>query len=393
MQFRVGVVVLATILITVILLLTMTNKGAIPLLRRTYQIKIRFDKAPGVAPGTPVRKDGIRIGQVRDVQFVDHDRGVLVTADIDDSRYIYQDEVCKATSSALTRDAALEFVADTTSRQPDTEIDKNEVLHGKTEEDVFRSMTGLAEQAKDVMATFDKAGKSLDSMLTRVEKLLPKDEQRVAQTIDEIGATMHDLRDTLHAGKEVLGSQEFRQAIAQTPGLITKMGATMDQMGRTFDSLGKSTERTFASMDRRMGSAFGALQQNMENILPLTSALGTRGTAMVNELGTSVNNINDLTTNLALFSQKLNDTELYQHVAHVARTIDELTRDLKPILSDARVFSDKIARHPEVLGVRGAIKKDAGLKDSVSDDDETETNVPEARRWPIGGSGRWSIGR
>ena len=35
---------------------------------------------------------------------------------------------------------------------------------------------------------------------------------------------------------------------------------------------------------------------------------------------------------------------------------------LPPIVNDARVFTDKIARHPEVLGVRGAIKKSPGIK-------------------------------
>jgi phospholipid/cholesterol/gamma-HCH transport system substrate-binding protein len=45
-----------------------------------------------------------------------------------------------------------------------------------------------------------------------------------------------------------------------------------------------------------------------------------------------------------------------------AKNIDELTRQLKPILDDARVFSDKIARHPESLGVRGVIDRKPGIK-------------------------------
>ena len=80
------------------------------------------------------------------------------------------------------------------------------------------------------------------------------------------------------------------------------------------------------------------------------------------------------------------------HVNHVAKNVDELTRDLKPLLDDARIFTDKIARHPELLGVRGAIKKDAGFKDTPATDG-SETEIPrETRRWPIGGSGQWSLG-
>jgi hypothetical protein len=32
------------------------------------------------------------------------------------------------------------------------------------------------------------------------------------------------------------------------------------------------------------------------------------------------------------------------------------------VVRDARVFSDKIARHPELLGVRGAIQRNPGTK-------------------------------
>ena len=48
--------------------------------------------------------------------------------------------------------------------------------------------------------------------------------------------------------------------------------------------------------------------------------------------------------------------------AAAATNVEQITNDLKPIVADARVFTDKIARHPEVLGVRGAIKPSSGIK-------------------------------
>jgi phospholipid/cholesterol/gamma-HCH transport system substrate-binding protein len=58
----------------------------------------------------------------------------------------------------------------------------------------------------------------------------------------------------------------------------------------------------------------------------------------------------------------INDPQLYQHLNRAAKNIDEITRELKPIKDDLRVFTDKIARHPESLGVRGALEKKAGIK-------------------------------
>ena len=60
--------------------------------------------------------------------------------------------------------------------------------------------------------------------------------------------------------------------------------------------------------------------------------------------------------------QLVNNPELYQHLNRAAKNIDEVSRQLKPIVDDARVFSDKIARHPEMLGVKGVMQKGAGIK-------------------------------
>ena len=141
----------------------------------------------------------------------------------------------------------------------------------------------------------------------------------------------------------------------------------------------------------------------MQNIEGLTKPLGERGPGLVDEIDASMKKLNLLTDNMLRFSQELNDPqgslgallhdkELYVRVNHMAKNLDELTRDLKPILNDARVFTDKIARHPELLGVRGAIKKDAGMKDDLSSNGY-QNSAPEAPRWPIGGSGSWSTDR
>ena len=49
-------------------------------------------------------------------------------------------------------------------------------------------------------------------------------------------------------------------------------------------------------------------------------------------------------------------------VAQAAANVNNLTRELRPIVDDVRVFTDKIARHPEQLGVRGALDRRPGLK-------------------------------
>ena len=78
MQFRVGVFVLFALIVTAIVLVLF---GKLPNLipGRYYTLHVRFDNAGGVSEGTPVRKSGVLIGRVSDVQLTDHDQKVLVT--------------------------------------------------------------------------------------------------------------------------------------------------------------------------------------------------------------------------------------------------------------------------------------------------------------------------
>ncbi len=67
MQFRVGVVVFATMIIGG-LLATLSGPlttSWLPWGRRSYVVGIKVDKAPGVDQNTPVRKNGILIGRVK----------------------------------------------------------------------------------------------------------------------------------------------------------------------------------------------------------------------------------------------------------------------------------------------------------------------------------------
>ena len=383
MQFRVGVMILATALIAAILVLLFM--GTSPLTHGTYTIYIKFNDAPGVTRDTPVRKAGILIGRVRDVRFTDDDAGVIVTAEIDDNRHLYSNEQCKAASSLLMGDASLDFVRIPNFQGEKSEIKSGAILDGHVGQDVTGSIAGLQKQAAQTLITFDAACRDMHNVLTRVDRLVETNEQRIAHMIDEADATMQLLQKTLTASNDLLGDPVLRGQIKRT---VAEMPAVLEETRGAV----KRIEGTFAS-----------LEHNMQNIEGLTKPLGERGPGLVDEFDASMKKLNLLTDNMLRFSQELNDPqgslgallhdkELYVRVNHMAKNLDELTRDLKPILNDARVFTDKIARHPELLGVRGAIKKDAGMKDDLSSNGY-QSSAPEAPRWPIGGSGSWSTDR
>ena len=79
LRFRVGVVVVAAAIITIILI-TLLGAWPNPFSPRDT-LHIRFDSAPGVTVDTPVRKNGVKIGRVSELEL--SERGVLLTLEID----------------------------------------------------------------------------------------------------------------------------------------------------------------------------------------------------------------------------------------------------------------------------------------------------------------------
>lgn len=379
MQFRVGVMVLATIIIAGILVLLFV--GDVPaLFRGGYTIKVTFPEAPGVTRDTPVRKNGIRIGRVTDVGFADGDKGVIVTIKIDRGRKVYHDEACRLSRSLVLGDVVLEFVPRDPKNSPAAkttpvtavsnpgielaaadaggdrrEIQPGEKIQGEAEQDLSESITKLEPKLGRTLDSLAGAANKLQGTLDRVNHMLTENEAGINSVVQQADKTLALIQKSLENANDVLGDPKTRvsikTAMEELPGML------------------KDTRRTVSVL----GDSITELQGAIGNVEKFTRPLGERGDTLITNLDTSLTKLSALTDELLAFSRNLNspqsslgqlvrDPELYQHVNRAARNLDELTRQLKPIVADARVFSDKIARHPETLGVRGAIQKNPGIK-------------------------------
>src|SRR3990172_6907598 len=103
-KFRVGVMVLSTLIIAGILVLLFGDARRV--VRGSSPIYIHFAEAPGLTDGTPVRKSGILIGRVTSVQFAKQG-GVIVEAKIDGSVKLYRNEVPQVSGSLLGGDVVI----------------------------------------------------------------------------------------------------------------------------------------------------------------------------------------------------------------------------------------------------------------------------------------------
>jgi phospholipid/cholesterol/gamma-HCH transport system substrate-binding protein len=352
MQIWVGLMVLMTLLVTGSLVVMFGNLPK--LFYGTYKVAASFEKAPGVAVGTPVRKSGIRIGRVVKVAMNESNTEVIVTLEIENEWKVYSNEVCRAQSNLLG-DAFLEFVRLPGKRAMGEQLTNGVQIRGQSFSDPLQMVqsvqgqfTSTIDSVRNTSESFRGTSDDLRETLVRLNAMLDENKKGIKTAIQQANEILGDTR-------EIVGDENTKKnlhaAIQELPQMI------------------KDTHDTVLVLRQ----AVQTVDKNFRNLERFTEPLGDRGAVLVGNLEKGTRNLDALVSDLSTFTEKLNSSEgtigalindpaLYQHLTRAAKNIDEITRELKPIKDDLRVFTDKIARHPESLGARGIFEKKAGIK-------------------------------
>jgi phospholipid/cholesterol/gamma-HCH transport system substrate-binding protein len=349
-QFRVGVMVLATAIIAGILVVLF---GDLPsLVQSTYVLRMNFSDARGVSSGTPVRKNGILVGRVSSV-MLDERGGVSVTADIDSYVPVYRDETPRVASTILG-DAEIELVAGriVPPRQP---VTSDEVLRGSVSKDPLSSFSALEPKVTASLESLTRASEAVAALSMNLEKTFVKDDIQLDRTVEKLDTALDTFTLAMNNVNDIVGDAQARKRLKDS------INALPDVLVDLRESVG-GISSTIETADR-----------NLQNLEGLSKPLGERGESMVQGIDRAINRLDTVLVQAATFTQALNesqgtlgklvrDPQVYNDLAQAAGNVNRLTQDLRPIIDDVRVFTDKIARHPEQLGVRGALDRRPGLK-------------------------------
>lgn len=348
-HFRVGLMVVASLLIALILALLF---GEMPVLRKTYQIRICFPQAPGVTADTPVRKSGILIGRVVRHEFAE-DGSVIVTARINEGVPLKQNEVCRIRGSLLG-DAVLEYVPWGDPRKPDLPINRDELQQGIVAADPLEVMADVrvqfARAIDSIVSTSDKFGQTIQ----RVDGIVQQNEEHIHRIIADAQESLSLSKTTFSHLNKMIGDEQAREQIAKAIQQVPELLAETRQMvGRLHETIG--------SMDR-----------NLRHLEGFAQPLGQRGPELVSKMDQTLSKLDDTLAEIHLFAQALNNNtgtlgqlvhnrELYDRLNETMANLEEVSQRLRPIVEDARVISDKVARHPGIL-VRDAVRPQANFK-------------------------------
>lgn len=364
LKFRVGVVVVAAAIITVILI---TLLGAWPNpFKARYTLHIVFPEAPGVTVDTPVRKNGIQIGRVAKVELRDQG-GVLLTLKINDQYKLRENEICRiSTGSLITGDAVLEFVPSPNTALSNEYLSDQEYLtNGVVETDPFEVLASLEGKINSALSSIENAGDQVTVLAQNVNSIVGDNRFELRDIILKANVALDGFTQAMDSVERLLGDPELqvklRKSLEDLPKLFADARTTLAQTRETLTGFSRVSARA---------------ERNLANMEDFTAPLGERGEEISQNLASTIRNVDQLLSNLVQLSeaigsregtlgQLIHNPDLYERLEKTAKELEAATRKVRPILDDVRVITDKLARDPRQLGVKGALDhrpNGAGLK-------------------------------
>jgi phospholipid/cholesterol/gamma-HCH transport system substrate-binding protein len=401
------------------------------LFTNTIPYTIVFNEAPGVSAGTPVRRAGVRIGEVSGVTLEETEAGrVRVSIAVDRNHPVRHNEQATLVSSILGGDATIDFIV--------KELEPGEVFD-PTPEPANAVLTGAApvtvnallNRASAVVPTTERTMEDIRNSLRRFERMSPLMEETMREYRDlarDLRNTVPDLRKTNDEVRELSKSlreslPEFRrdaEDVAATARTYTRLGERLDvllqnnqdKIVKAIDTFNDVLQRVAAVLNDDNQRNAAALLKNVSNASSQLDEIAKNTADITREGKTTVRRLNDslvraddvlnnaqratkplaergdsivrnfeevlvrlnrtlLDTNSLIravgqsdgtFYRVLTDPTLYNRLDELLCSVQKSMPRINQILQDFGVFADKVARHPELIGVRGAIRPDPGIK-------------------------------
>ncbi|MCE9525019.1 MAG: MlaD family protein [Planctomycetales bacterium] len=380
LKLRVGIVVLAAAIICGILI---WRFGDIQLPGTSkYTVFINFPKAPGVTVGTPVRKSGISIGRVSSIEL--RDRHVQVTAEIEIKRQIRETELCRIASASVLGDPVIEF-------SPGDDVDPNtpflengSEIDGDVTGNPLEVFVELKDELRAAALSLKAAGDEMKTAARNVNAAIAGSEGDVPRLVQKMERALDQSYKTLGTIDSLFGDEELKadlkRSLKDLPEMFDKTKIVLDKATVTFDDFRRVSERA---------------DKNLANLEKFTGPLSERGPVLVDNIDGILGNVNSLTEQLnelagnfnnqeGTIGRLLKDDELYDRLERTMANVEDITWKLRPIVDDARVISDKVARDPSILGVRGVLdRRPVGSGNKLP---TTETYfTPASHSSPLGG--------
>ncbi len=356
LRFRVGIFVIVAASVAGAMAFKFGTIGE--WLEPTYPIAISFDTAAGLHASTPVKRAGQTIGSVRSIDYDEENGGVLVIVDINRKHQLRSDARAQL-NRGLLGDVDLVFIP---GRSPQFLPERSRII-GAPPEDPMQIINRMERRMATTLASFEQTSTEWRQVAENMNALMDTNRgqlddvvENTADALVQFTATMKSADEVFQQTTSLLNDPVYQKNLKET---ITALPTVV-----------KETRQAIVAARVAVETA----NRNLKNLEQVTSPLAKHSHSVVVKLNSTLANMESLSSELDDFSKILtrkdgtlqrlaSDPQLYRNLNGSAESLAVLLKNMEPMIRDLRIFSDKVARHPELLGVGGALKGSSGLKD------------------------------
>jgi ABC-type transporter Mla subunit MlaD len=234
-----------------------------------------------------------------------------------------------------------------------------------------RTLAEYRELAADVRKNIPAVRATVDDVgaaARNATRLLERGDVMLQANRETIEETLRNLNRATAQANKLLGDENLAN-VRQTLSNVRTASEPLPRMSRNADDILQQGRTTV----RQMNTTLAQLQATLRDVQAVTGPLGARSAGISRNADESLARLNKILQDVqsllkvvdrsdGTFRKFLTDPSLYNNADCAAAMVARMMPRLERILKDFEVFADKLARQPELLGVRGAIAPSSGLK-------------------------------
>jgi ABC-type transporter Mla subunit MlaD len=229
-------------------------------------------------------------------------------------------------------------------------------------QELVKQTTEVMPDVKTAVRDVGAAAQQYNKLGENLDKLVRDNQTKVVRIIDDLSATLDRTLDLL--------SNENRRNVNDTLRNIRNASERFPETSKNLDETMKEGKETA----KRLRETLQRADEVLNNMRDLTKPLVDRGPNMSRNLDESLDKLNKTLTDVrelmrvvgesdGTFRRFLTDPSLYNRLDDILCMAAKAMPRLDRILKDLETFADKLARHPEAIGLGGVVKPGSGLKD------------------------------
>jgi phospholipid/cholesterol/gamma-HCH transport system substrate-binding protein len=258
--------------------------------------------------------------------------------------------------------------------------------------DLERTNKEYQDLAKDIrrnIPELERTNKEYQELARDVRKAIP-DVQRNIDDLGAAGRSWGKLGERLNVWVQA-NQENVTKAIENLNTVLTRISSVLNEENQRnlmvilkntraasarFDNISRNLDGILEDsrpLPKRLSDTLNRTDETMADLRKAVKPFSDRGDAISRNLDESLVKLNRTATDLSALMQVLDqdgtiqrllkDPSLYNRLDEAACALTRSLPRLDRILKDFETFADKLARHPELLGVRGAVRPSAGLKE------------------------------